>query len=332
MVPEDVPQLNKELEAARNGHPTASLFRMRLADGAIKHFRSFTAGARILDGRLEMIGSVQDITESTLAQAALNQARGELAHVARVATLNAMTASIAHEVSQPLSGILTNASTGLRMLAAEPPNVTGAVEAARRTLRDGNRAADVIKRLRDMFSRKEPITELVDLNDAARDVIAISAGEIQSRGASLQTDFAVGLPRVNADRVQLQQVILNLLLNAAEAMEGVEDRPRNLLLKTALESDGAVRLEVTDAGTGFDQATVKTLFEPFHTTKADGMGVGLSICRSIIESHKGRLWATPNDGPGATFGFSIPGATRTSLDPLLAYPAYGVGKPNISHD
>ena len=156
---------------------------MRLPDGSIKDLRSVTRGARIQDGRLEMIGSVQDITESKLAEEALNRARGELAHVARVATLNAMTASIAHEVSQPLSGILTNANTCARMLAADPPNLAGASETAQRTIRDANRATEVIRRLRAMFSTKAPTFEAADLNDVAREVITLSAVELQRRGA-----------------------------------------------------------------------------------------------------------------------------------------------------
>jgi PAS domain S-box-containing protein len=310
MLPEYRVLLGEQLESARNGNATASMFQMRMQDGSIKHLRSITAGARVQNGRLEMIGSVQDVTEQTLAQDALNQARADLAHVARVATLNAMTASIAHEVSQPLSGILTNASTSLRMLAAEPPNVDGAIETARRTIRDANRAAGVLKRLREMFSKKAPITELVDLNDATRDVIAVAAGELQRRSARLQTELADGLPPVSADRVQLQQVILNLMLNAADAMDGVKDRPRSLLVKTQPETGGGVRMEVRDVGTGFDPGAAEQLFEAFYTTKANGMGIGLSICRTIIESHRGRLWATPNDGPGATFGFSIPVASE----------------------
>jgi len=222
-----------------------------------------------------------------------------------------MTASIAHEVSQPLSGILTNANTGLRMLSADPPNLAGAVETARRTIRDANRASYVLKRLREMFSKKEPVTGSFDLNDAAHDVIVISAGELQRRGARLQTEFADDLPFVRGDRVQLQQVILNLILNAAEAMAEVEDRPRTILVKTGLLEDGGVRLAVRDSGVGVDPDNVEKLFGAFYTTKADGMGVGLSICRSIIESHGGRLWATPNEGPGSTFGFSLPIAVES---------------------
>ncbi|PZM15386.1 sensor histidine kinase [Rhizobium tubonense] len=224
-----------------------------------------------------------------------------------------MTASIAHEVSQALSGILTNANICLRMLADEPPNVAGAVATAQRTIRDANRASEVVRRLREMFSNKEPVIELVDLNNAVREVIAIAGGELTRRSARLQTELADGLPALSANRVQLQQVILNLLLNAADAMGEIEDRPRSLLVRTELETDGAARLEVRDVGTGFDPAIVGKLFEPFHSTKPNGMGIGLAICRTIIESHKGRLWASPNDGPGATFSFSIP-APRPKLE------------------
>ena len=280
---------------------------LRARDGTYRRHLQQAVVLRNAEGKvLKFVGTTTDIDDQKRAEETLRRAQSDLAHVARVATLNAMTASIAHEVSQPLSGILTNANTCLRMLAADPSNLSGAAETARRTIRDANRAADVIQRLRAMFSKKPPTMEMVDLNDAARDVIAVSVGELQRRGARLMTELADGLPPVNADRVQLQQVILNLLVNAVDAMEGIEDRPRSLLLRTALESDGAVRLEVRDAGIGFDPVTVGKLFEAFHTTKANGMGVGLTICRSIIESHKGRLWATPNDGPGATFSFSIP--------------------------
>ncbi|HEX8896377.1 MAG TPA: ATP-binding protein, partial [Terriglobales bacterium] len=155
-------------------------------------------------------------------------------------------------------------------------------------------------------STKAPTIEMADLNDIAREVIALSTGELRRAGALLQTDFAGELPHVRVDRVQVQQVILNLLLNAADAMAGVEDRPRTLLVRTGLHDDGNVKLLVQDSGTGIDPATVERLFEAFYTTKAKGMGVGLSISRSIIARHGGRLWAEANEGPGATFSFSIP--------------------------
>ncbi|MGJ7506571.1 AAA family ATPase [Variovorax sp. GT1P44] len=257
-------------------------------------------------------GTVVDMHEWKQAQEDLRRTQADLAHVARVATLNAMTASLAHEVSQPLSGILTNANTSVRMLAADPPDLSGAAKTAWRTIRDANRAAEVIRRLRAMFSKTPPTKDKVDLNDAAREVIALSADELHRKRAFLQVDFAEELPLISADRVQLQQVILNLLLNAADAMAEVDDRPRTLLVKTMLDEDddGGVRLAVRDSGTGVDPRTVEKLFEAFYTTKAHGMGVGLSICRSIIESHDGRLWAMANDGPGATFSFCIPCATH----------------------
>jgi signal transduction histidine kinase len=242
------------------------------------------------------------------AEEALNQTRNELAHVTRVATLNAMTASIAHEVSQPLSGILTNANTCARMLAADPPNLTVAAETVRRTIRDANRATEIIQRLRAMFTTKPTTTELADLNELAREVIALSMGELRRAGVLLETEFAEELPRIRADRVQLQQVILNLLLNAGDAMAGIEDRPRTLLVGTGLHDGGSVRLLVRDSGTGIDPEKIGRLFEAFYTTKPKGMGIGLSISRSIIERHNGRLWAENNAGPGATFSFSIPSA------------------------
>ena len=220
-----------------------------------------------------------------------------------------MGVSIAHDVSQPLSGILTNANTGLRMLTADPPNLAGAAETARRTIRDANRASDIVSRLRTMFSKSAPTVGPIDLNDAAREVIALAAGELQKGRALVQTEFAEDLPVVNADRVQLQQVILNLVLNAAEAMAEVEDRPRKLVVETSLDEGGGVKLSVRDSGVGVDQSTVEKLFQAFYTTKANGMGVGLSICRSIIQSHAGRLWVEANPGSGATFSFSIPAPT-----------------------
>ena len=194
----------------------------------------------------------------------------------------------------------------MRMLDADPPNVDGARETARRTIRDGHRAADVIARLRALFSKKDFSTESLDLNEAIREVIALSRGEFQRSQVISRIEFAEDLPAVTGDRVQLQQVVLNLLLNAAEAMNGINDRPKQLIVRTERDEEDRVRLSVQDAGVGFGPQGVDKLFEPFYTTKNGGMGIGLAVSRSIIESHHGRLWATPNDGPGATFSFSIP--------------------------
>ncbi|WP_051355451.1 sensor histidine kinase [Mesorhizobium erdmanii] len=241
-----------------------------------------------------------------LAFTAAARARSDLAHVARVATLNTMTTSIAHEINQPLAGILANANTCIRMLAANPPNLEGVAETVRRTIRDADRASKIIKRLRTMLSKKESFAEEVDLNIAVKEVIALSSAELQTAGALLHTDFTDNLPVVDADRVQLQQVILNLLLNAAEAMAGVDDRPRKLVVKSGADGEGNVAISIRDSGTGIDPSDTEKLFETFYTTKPNGMGIGLSVCRSIIEGHHGRIWATANDGHGATFHFSIP--------------------------
>jgi PAS domain S-box-containing protein len=314
--PEDREMAAKSFwEGVHSGQDFAFETRSRRAkDGVYRRHLQQAVVLRDPEGKvIKFVGTTTDIDDLKRAEETLRQTQGDLAHVARVATLNAMTASIAHEVSQPLAGILTNANTCVRMLAADPPNLAGAAETVRRTIRDANRAREMIARLRAMFSKKALTLEMVDLNGAAREVIVLSAGELQRRRALLQTDFADDLPPVSADRVQLQQVILNLLLNAVEAMTGVEDRPRVVLVQTQLQDeDGSVRLDVRDSGIGVDPHAVERLFEAFYTTKPDGMGIGLSICRSIIESHDGRLWAKANDGPGATFSFSIPGASRNA--------------------
>jgi C4-dicarboxylate-specific signal transduction histidine kinase len=261
------------------------------------------------------VGAVQDVSELKRGEEALSNARAELAHVVRVTTLSALTASITHEVCQPLSGILNNTGTCLRLLSADPPNIEGACETARRTIRDTNRATEVIKRLRALFARKAPTIEQVDLNDATREVISLSSSELNRSRVVVHIDLAEDLPEVSGDRIQLQQVILNLLLNAAEAMADVNDRHRTLLIQTRLHSDKTVELSVKDVGVGVDEQAIERVFDTFYTSKTNGMGVGLSVSRSIIESHKGRLWAAANDGPGATFSFSIPCSPGAAPEP-----------------
>jgi hypothetical protein len=304
---EDIPLLTDKIEAARSGNSVLNYeIKLRMPDGSVKHLRTVAHGTRDRDGRPEIIGAIQDVTEHRLAEEALTQARSDLAHVTRVTSLGVLTASIAHEVNQPLSGIITNAGTCLRMLAASPPNVEGARETAKRTIRDGNRASELITRLRALFTKKESTTEPVDLNEAAQEVIALSLSELQRNRVIVRPEFADDLPVVTGDRVQLQQVILNLLKNASDAMRAVNDRPRQLRIRTQRGTDDQVRLTVQDAGVGLDPQAMDRLFQAFYTTKNDGMGIGLSVSRSIIERHHGRLWAEPNDGPGATFSFSIP--------------------------
>jgi C4-dicarboxylate-specific signal transduction histidine kinase len=268
-----------------------------------------TSALPLLDqqGRiLKWYGTVVDMHDWKQAQEDLRNTQTEFAHMSRVMTMGELTASIAHEVNQPLAGMITNANTCLRMLAADPPNIDGASETARRTIRDGNRMSEVITRLRALYSKKDATTEPMNLNDAARDVIALLLSELQRNSVVLRIELADDIPMVAGDRVQLQQVILNLLRNASDAMSGVDDRPRLLLIRTGRDEGDQVRLTVVDAGVGFDPQVADRLFKAFYTTKNNGMGIGLSVCRSIIESHRGRLWATPNDGAGATFSFSIP--------------------------
>jgi len=305
--PEDVKVFHETADRARRtGSDFECQYRLLMSDRSVKHLQVIAHGNPDQSGRPEYLGAVQDVTERRLSEEALNKLRSELAHVARVTSLGTLTASIAHEVNQPLSGIITNASTCLRMLDDEPPNVEGARETARRTIRDGNRASEVITRLRALFGKKAATQESLDLNEAIREVIALLLSELRRNGVILRTDLADDLPPVAGDRVQLQQVVLNLLLNASEAMSGVEDRPRQLVVKTERDGVDRVRLSVQDSGMGVDPLELERLFETFYTTKNGGMGIGLSVSRSIIESHQGGLWAAPNDGPGATFAFSIP--------------------------
>jgi PAS domain S-box-containing protein len=321
--PEDLSLIEKMkmVEQARDGgNDFEWQYRLVMPDHSIKYLHAVAHATRDQDGQLEYIAVVQDVTARRLTEEARDRARSELAHVARVMSLGTFTASMAHELNQPLSGIVTNASTCMRMLATDPPNVEGARETARRTIRDSKRASEVITRLRALFSKKDAATESVDLNDATREVIALSLSELQRSRVTLQSQFADDLPSVTGDRVQLQQVVLNLLRNALDAMSRVDDRPRELLITTEREEGNHVRLSVQDAGVGLDPQALDKIFEAFYTTKNDGMGIGLSVSRSIVERHHGSLSATPNKGPGATFSFCIPcrreeGLTRGDHSP-----------------
>jgi signal transduction histidine kinase len=305
--PEDIPSLHDAIGRARStGSFIEYELRLQMSDYSIKYLHMVAHATRGKDNQLEYIGAVQDVTQGRASAEALGKVRSELSRVSRVTSLGVLTASIAHEVNQPLSGIITNAGTCLRMLATDPPNLDGARETARRTIRDGNRASDLVKRLRALFGTKDAITERLDLNEATREVIAMSLSRLQSNRVILRSELADDLPPITGDRVQLQQVILNLLRNASDAMSDVQDRPRQLVIRTEREEGDRVRVTVQDTGVGLEPQGADRLFEAFYTTKSGGMGIGLSVSRSIIESHQGRLWAAPNDGPGATFSFSIP--------------------------
>lgn len=311
--PEDMSLIEKMIEQVGDeGHGFEWQYRLLMPDGSIKYMHAVAHSIRHQDGQVEYIAAVQDVTARRLTEEARDKARSELARVARVMSLGALAASIAHEVNQPLSGIITNASTCLRMLDTNPPNLDGARETTQRTMRDGHRASDVIARLRALFSRKEGVIERVDLNDATREVIELTRNDLQRNRVAVRTELAGDLPLVTGDRIQLQQVIMNLIRNASDAMRDIEDRPRQLMVTTARNEHDRVDLTVQDSGAGFEPESMNNLFESFYTTKSDGMGMGLSVSRSIIENHNGRLWANLNDGAGATFSFSIPGVAGSA--------------------
>jgi len=248
---------------------------------------------------------IVDITERKRAEEKLREAQTELAHVSRLTTMGEMAASIAHEVNQPLAGMITNANASLRWLAGDAPNLAEAGEAIRRIIRDGNRAGDVISRMRALFKKARTAKERFDINEVIEEVVTLTQSEVRRNKVGLRMQLAAGLPSVMGDRVQLQQVVVNLILNAIEAMSSVEERERELVIRTQRGEGDEVGVAVQDSGIGVDLLSAERIFEAFHTTKPGGLGMGLSISRSIVESHGGRLWVVSNDGPGATFQFTF---------------------------
>ena len=225
--------------------------------------------------------------------------------MSRLTTLGELTTSIAHEVSQPLGAMVASAGACARWLAADPPAMAEARSALDNIVADGKRAREVIARIRALTKRQAPRMDLLDLNREILEVLALTEQELRSHDIVLETKLDSTLPQVKGDRVQLQQVLLNLILNAIEAMSAVNNRPRELTIVSAQDTDGVV-VEVRDSGIGLDQDRAERVFDAFYTTKAEGLGIGLSISRSIVEAHGGRLWAAPNQPHGAVFGFSLP--------------------------
>jgi two-component system, LuxR family, sensor kinase FixL len=256
--------------------------------------------------RLALATICRDITERKHTQEFLQQTQADLARVNRVMVVGEMAASIAHEVNQPLTGIVAHAGTGLRWLAANPPDLEEARHALEFILRDGHRAAGIITRIRALVEKVPPRRERLDINTAILEVIALTNPELQRNQVELRSQLASGLPPVPADRVQLQQVILNLIVNASEAMSEGANFPRNLLVASGVTDANEVFVEVRDSGPGFGVADPRRIFDSFYTTKSEGMGMGLSISRSIVEAHGGRLWASPNQPHGAVFRFTLP--------------------------
>jgi PAS domain S-box-containing protein len=248
----------------------------------------------------------RDITTSREAEAELQRVRTELARVARVTTLGELTAAIAHEVNQPLTGVISSGNACLRWLAANPPNLEAARRSVERMIDDGNRAADVIRRIRDMVRKSPPRKDAFNINDTIMEVLALIRTELSRNDISPRAELANDLPVVWGDRIQLQQVILNLVMNAIEAMSEVSPTQRKLLIASVKDGSNGVLVRIQDSGVGLDGESLDHLFEAFFTTKARGMGMGLAVSQTILQAHGGRLWATPNASHGATFQFALP--------------------------
>jgi C4-dicarboxylate-specific signal transduction histidine kinase len=255
---------------------------------------------------VDLAALLASVAKRKRAAEALRQTQADLAHIQRVTAMGEMAASITHEVMQPLGAGMNNAGAALRWLDGQPPNLDKAREALGRTVENGQRAAEIIGRIRALVKKEPPRKDALEVNEAIVEVIALTRGEILKNGVSVQTQLAEGLPLIQGDRVQLQQVILNLIINAVQAMSGVSEGSRALLIGTGKDAPGRVLVAVQDSGPGLNPESFERLFDSFYTTKPGGMGMGLSICRSIVEAHGGRIWATPNAGPGITMQLALP--------------------------
>jgi PAS domain S-box-containing protein len=281
-------------------------FRIVLPDGSTKHIHS--VGKPFFEesgGVTEYIGVSMDVTERKRAEVALQLAQAELARVARLTTIGELAASIAHEINQPLSAIRTNSLAALRWLVHEVPNLTEAKQALERTSKEAQRASDVIGRIRAILKHDKPNYSPLEINDVIKEVVTMTQGALEARGVSVRIDLAPRLPRALGDRVQLQQVLLNLIMNGADAMGLVESGPRILELSSRESSDN-ILVSIEDSGMGIEAGLSDRIFDPLFTTKANGMGMGLAICKSIIEGHGGRIWALPGSPNGTVFQFTVP--------------------------
>jgi signal transduction histidine kinase/GAF domain-containing protein len=305
--PEDRPSVEQVLDqAVRERSRFQNEYRIALPDGEVKYLQSVGQPDSTVSDSLEFVGTVMDITERRRADEALRNAQSELVRVARLTTMGELVASIAHEINQPLAGVAASGSACLRWLKGDKPDLDAACESVSRIVRDAHRASDVIRSLRALTEKSGPQPTPLDINDAIQEILALTGRELQQRGVALRTDLSVEVRSVFGDRVQLQQVLLNLITNAVDAMSTVMDRARELTVSSALTERGGSLVKIVDTGEGLDPTIAQRIFEPFFTTKSDGLGMGLSICRSIIESHGGELWVAPNVPHGTVFRFTVP--------------------------
>ena len=290
-------------------------YRILLPDGTVRHVQS--VGHPVLDASgnlVQFVGGSTDITARSQAEEALRQAHADLARISRITTMGELTASLAHEVNQPIAAAVTDANTCLRWLNRDHPDLEEAREAASRVVKDATRAAEIISRTRLLFKKVNPEWQSVDLSEIIREMVGLMGGEASRYSISVRTELAAGLPPVMGDRVQLQQVLMNLILNSIEALKDV-DGPRELTIQSQPADDGHVLLSVSDTGVGLPPQRADQIFNAFFTTKSHGTGMGLRISRTIVESHGGRLWASDNSPRGASFCFTLPKADARGCHP-----------------
>jgi C4-dicarboxylate-specific signal transduction histidine kinase len=305
--PEDRERVQEFIErASRGGGDWDVEHRLLLPDGAVKSLHVVVHAVRDKAGVLSFVGAVMDVTAAKRAEEAIQAAQAELAHVARMTTLGELTAWIAHEVNQPLAGIVTNGTACLQWLGQKTPALDEARSAVEDMIGDAQRAGDVILEIRALSRKTAPKRAALDINELIQGVVRLVTREAQAHGASVRLELAPALPAVVGDRVQLQQVVINLVINAIQAMASVTARPRELSIRSRRNEAGHVLIEVADSGHGIGSSNADQLFKAFFTTKPAGMGMGLSICRSIIEAHGGNVWASDNTPSGAVFHFTLP--------------------------
>lgn len=311
--PEDVERVRQFIEGEpRDGKDYDLEHRLLMPDGSVKYLHVVAHPLKAGAGERAFIGAVMDVTAAKRAEEAVQEAQAALAHVTRMATLGELTAWITHEVNQPLTGIVTNGAACLRWLDKAPPALDEARRSVEDMISDARRASEVIHRIRALSKKTDAEKVPLDINDVVREASRLVQREAITHGASLRLELAQELPSILGDRVQLQQVIINLVINAIQAMASVTDRPRILLIRSQQSEDGHVLVAVRDSGTGIEAKSVNKLFKAFFTTKPSGMGMGLSICRTIIEAHSGQVSAANNSGPGATFQLILPSRSLTS--------------------